>query len=105
NIHILETNLRVRSETLLGALNRTLRHRTAVPSPDIAALEDRLREYVDADRTLTRLDILQSNGGSSSLLATSSDRRVPATQSIPTGLSTSIENLAGERIMVTSAPL
>src|SRR6185503_18435867 len=70
NIHLLESNLQVRSETLVGAVNRTLGHLASAPDRDINTLENRLRDYVEADRTLTRLDILQSNKGSVSLLAT-----------------------------------
>jgi signal transduction histidine kinase len=105
NIHLLEANLQVRSETLVEALKRALGHMASAPDLDIATLETRLREFVDADRTLTRLEILQSNNGSFSLLATSSDQRVPAIQSVPAELRTRIESIAGERVMVTSAPL
>src|SRR5436853_6292810 len=59
NIEILESNLKVRSETLVVAVNKTLGHMVASPDLDIGVLENRMREFVDADRTLTRLDILQ----------------------------------------------
>jgi len=75
------------------------------PDLNIEALEDRLREFVEADRTLTRLDIIRSNTGSPSLLATSSDQKEPGIRSVLPGLNTWIENKAGERVMVTTAPL
>jgi signal transduction histidine kinase len=86
NIHLLESNLQIRSETLVGALNKTVKHLATSSEIDIESVKHRLREFVDADRTLTRLDIVQSN-------------RVPA------GLKTWIESKAGERVMVTSSPL
>src|SRR5436190_16784032 len=103
NIKILESNLKVRSETLVGALNKTLGNMAKSPDLDINALKDRLQEFVEADRTLTRLDILQSSNGS--LLATSSDESEPAIHNVPPELTTRIETLAGERVMVTTAPL
>jgi len=105
NTHILESNLRVRSETLVEALSRTLNHLTSSANPDIPALETRLREYVEADRTLTRLDIVQEKNGSLALLATSSDQRIPAVKNVSPVMETRVENLPEERAMVTSAPL
>src|SRR5436190_12851257 len=77
NIRILESNLKVRSETLVGALNKTLGNMAKSPDLDMNALKNRLQEFVEADRTLTRLDILQGNNGRLSLLATSSDESEP----------------------------
>ena len=105
NIHLLESNLQVRSETLVQALNKSLGNAASLPDMDLALLEKRLQEFVDADRTLTRLDILQSRSGTLSLVATSSTGKEPAIRSVPANLSTWIENKAGERLMVTSAPL
>lgn len=105
NIHLLESNLRVRSETLVGALNKNLGHMASSPDLDTKGLENRLREFVEADRTLTRLDIVQTNTGALSLLATSSDQKLPAIHNVAPELTTRIETLAGERVMVTSAPL
>jgi hypothetical protein len=105
NIHLLESNLQVRSETLVGALNKTLSRMASSHEIDTGTLGNRLREFVDADRTLTRLDIVRTNSGSLSLLATSSDRKQPLVNGVPAGLKTWIESKAGERVMVTSSPL
>lgn len=105
NIHLLESNLQIRSETLVGALNKTLGQMVSSPDLQIPALENRLDEFVEADRTLTRLDIVRANDATLSLLATSSDERVSMISSVPPGLSTWIQTIAAERVMVTAAPL
>jgi C4-dicarboxylate-specific signal transduction histidine kinase len=86
NIHLLESNLQIQSETLVGTLSKTVSPKASSPAMDVGTLGNRLREFVDADRTLTRLDVVRSNG-------------------VPPGLKTWIENKAGERVMVTSSPL
>jgi signal transduction histidine kinase len=105
NIHLLESNLQVRSETLVGALKKTLGPTATSPESDLAALGSRLREFVEADRTLARLDIVQSNNGALSLFATSSDQKQPGIHGVPAKLKTWIEIRGGQRVMVTAAPL
>src|SRR5215468_4198208 len=60
NIQLLENNLRQRSETLAHSAIRVLRLTSTSPLDlDIPGLEERLREFVEADATLTRLDIIR----------------------------------------------
>src|SRR5439155_14504950 len=57
NLRMLEDNLRDRTETLVRAVDRTLMLGTN-PMP-VPALQTRLREFVETDPTLTRLDIIE----------------------------------------------
>src|SRR5687767_1418678 len=62
NLRVLEGNLRDRTETLVRAVDRSILMELKVVSPQ--ALESRLRELVEADRTLERLDIMEERNGS-----------------------------------------
>jgi signal transduction histidine kinase len=105
NIHFLEANLQARSETLVSALNKTLGSMANSSELDTRAMEKRLREYKEAVRTLTRLDIVRSGDGGLTLLATSSDQTTPVIRSVFPKLSTWIETAGDGRVMVTSAPI
>jgi len=105
NIHFLESNLKVRSETLVVALEKPLGHMASGPEVPIPALEQRLREYVEADRTLTRLDIVRREGGKIPLVATSSGEKEARVATIPEKLATWITDSPADRFMVTSMPL
>src|SRR5438093_12881309 len=57
NLRMLEDNLRERTETLVRAVDRTLMLASNELPP--AALQTRLREFVETDPTLTRLAFIE----------------------------------------------
>src|SRR6476660_5826133 len=72
NIRLLEQNLRERNEQLISAVDRSLRLQSAPEPLMLASLEQRLREFIEADRTLTRLDVVQRRGDQTIVVASSS---------------------------------
>src|SRR5262245_57772820 len=64
NIRLLEENQRGRNEQLIAAVDRSLRPQLAKSLEPAArvSLEQRLREFIEADRTLTRLDVVERRG-------------------------------------------
>jgi hypothetical protein len=57
NVSNLEQNLRDRSETTATAVEKALS--VGVPGVDMTTLGSRLLDFVEADRTLDRLDIVE----------------------------------------------
>src|SRR5262245_40289957 len=106
NIHVLEDNLRQRSQTLARAAARALRL-SSTPSHafDIHGLEERLREFVEADPTLTRLDIVRVDGTKPTVVASSSTVLEPVIPAVPAELSTDIRTIGSDRAMVTTQPV
>lgn len=100
---MLERNLRDRMETLVRAVDHTLL--LASNQMPIPALEGRLREFVAADRTLTRLDIVENREGKLSVAASSFESPKLLIQSIPEKITTDIRLLGDERDMITVQPI
>jgi signal transduction histidine kinase len=102
NMRLLEQNLRERNEQLISAVDRSLRLQ-AVPGPEtVQMLEQRLREFIEADRTLTRLDVVERRGDETIVVASSSRAPELLLHSIPSGIVTEIRNVGTERMMVTT---
>ena len=107
NIRLLEDNLRERSETMVGSVEHSLRLEsffTREPN-SIDALQDKLREFVDADRTLNRLDVIQQRGDKIVIVASSETNPIPLQTSMPADLYTDIRQMGDERAMVSVEPL
>ena len=104
NILLLEENLRERNEQLIVAVDRSLRLQSLrdLDSAALASLEQRLLEFLEADRTLTRLDVVQSSDGETMVVASSSKSPEHLLQAVLPGTSTSIRSVGGERMMVTT---
>jgi signal transduction histidine kinase len=103
NLRNLERNLRDRSETLLRALDRSLMLATIeVP---LSAWEGRLRELVEADRTLTRLDIVANENGILKVAVSSSASPDLLVRSVPPAVTTEIRGTAEGRELLTIHPV
>jgi signal transduction histidine kinase len=102
NLRMLEENLRDRAETLVRAVDRAV---LGGVEESRATLERRLDEFVDADRTLTRLDVLEIRGGQLQLLASSSRMPDLLVTSAPAATTTEIRSSEGGRDMVTMHPV
>src|SRR6187401_3366939 len=86
NIRNLETNLRDRNETLVLGLDRSLML-DAEHGP-VPLLEDRLREVVEFERTLQRLDIVENRGDDLVIIGSSSLSPQPLIRSLPSTTTT-----------------
>jgi len=106
NIKLLEDNLRVRSQTLAHSAIRVLQLTSASPlNLDIPGLEDRLREFVEADATLNRLDIVRVDRGSAAIVASSSTALEPIVSTVPAAPSSVIRVIDSQRSMVITEPV
>lgn len=103
NLRMLEQNLRDRMETLVRAVDNTLP--LGGDEMSIPALEARLREFVEADRTLNRIDIVEKHEGKLRVLASSIESPDLLIHSIPDGIITNIRSLGDERDMITVQPV
>lgn len=103
NLRILEENLRERAETLVVAVDRALGFRSA--DVDVDAISRRLTEFVEADRTLDRLDIVEKKGSAIRVLASSDLTPDPLIQSVPPVLNTTKRDLNGRRDLITVLPI
>ena len=103
NLRMLEDNLRDRTEALVRAVDRTLMlGSNQMPAPALAA---RLREFVETDPTLTRLDIIENRNSGLRVLASSwesPDLLIPA---IPAATTTEIRSAGEERNMIAVQPV
>jgi signal transduction histidine kinase len=104
NARMLEDNLRARSETMIRAVNAALglhlAPRAGTLPPEV--LGAKLREFVDADPTLTRLDVVQRRGPDTVVVASSSQSSSPLVPNIADAAHTVIRDMASDRSMVTS---
>ena len=103
NLRMLEQNLRDRIETLVRAVDRTLRLNSGeVP---VEAWERRLREFVEADRTLTRLDVVEERNGELRVVASSAESSDLLIRSRPAAITTEIRRIGPERDMISVQPV
>jgi len=102
NIRLLEQNLRERSEQLITAVDKSLRLQSAPDPAMVPSLEQRLSEFIEADRTLTRLDVVKRQGNQTVVVASSSRMPELLLHTIPPGIVTEIRNVGSERMMVTT---
>ncbi len=103
NLRLLEENLRDRAETLVVAVDRALGFRSA--EVDAALIGRRLTEFVEADRTLDRLDIVEKKANEIRVVASSDLTPDLLIQSIPPALGTTRRDLNGERDLITVLPI
>lgn len=103
NLQLLEGNLRDRTETLVHVVDRAL----LLGSSElrVAALEARLAEFVEADRTLTRLDLVEKRGENFHVLASSSTSPDLLLHSAPVATTTDIRSNGDDRDMITIHPV
>ncbi len=101
---LLEDNLRNRSETMIKAVDEALGLRFAAQigplPPDI--MSDKLDEFVEADATLIRLDVVQRRGRE--VVEVASSRRNPEVlvRTISEAPHTEVRKIGADRTMVTS---
>ena len=103
NLRMLEDNLRDRTETLVRAVDHTLMLGSS--QMPVSALEARLREFVEADRTLTRLDIIENRDGAMRVLASSWESPELLIPAIPAATTTEIRSAGEERDMIAVQPV
>src|SRR5216117_644224 len=103
NLRMLEDNLRERTETLVRAVDRTLMLASNELPP--AALQTRLREFVETDPTLTRLDIIESGDNGLHVLASSWESPELLIPAIPEDTVTEIRSSGEERTMIAVQPV
>jgi hypothetical protein len=106
NLRLLEDNLRTRSETMIRAVDEAVGLRFAAQvgtlplPPDV--ISDKLDEFVEADSTLVRLDVVQRQDAGMTVVASS--RRTPdlLVSQIGPEPHTEIRRIGQDRVMVTS---
>jgi signal transduction histidine kinase len=102
-VRLLENYLEDRAEsevrTVANALN--LSH-TRAAALQIPVIDRRLREFVEGDPTLNRMDILQSRDGVLSVLCSSAEEAEERVTTIPDGLASEVRSINSEQILVTS---
>src|SRR5688572_13152462 len=86
NIRLLEQDLRERSETLIMVVDRSLRLSAQQEPLVLGSLDQRLREFVEADTTLTRLDVVHRQGRETEVVASSSNSPELLLKAIPEGM-------------------
>src|SRR5689334_12577446 len=86
NLKFLQENLRDRAETLVIAVGRAIDLQNA--SIDPVAVSRRLTEFVEADRTLDRLDIVEKRGNTIRVAASSDITPDPLIQTLPSAMTT-----------------
>ena len=106
SVRLLENYLQDRAEsevrTVANALNLSEARAAALQIPMV---DHRLREFVESDPTLDRMDILQVRDGLSFVLCSSSEEAENRIQAIPEGLTSQVRTINSERMMVTSFPI
>jgi signal transduction histidine kinase len=107
NIRLLEQNLRDRTETLLRAVDHALGLGSLSESDflPVDSLQQKLREFVQADQTLTRLDIVQQRNGHMFVLASTANDPSPLLQTMPSDLATEVRQIGNERAMISVEPV
>ncbi|MFH1575024.1 MAG: HAMP domain-containing protein, partial [Acidobacteriota bacterium] len=94
---LLERELQERTETVVHAAARAL-HLTEAASTEI--VESRLREFVEADPSLTRLDVLRSGEQGMEIVASSSDSSMSLLSSVSSAAGTFVSSHGGGRDLI-----
>src|SRR3954463_5599307 len=106
SVRLLQDYLQDRAEsevrTVANALNLTNVRAAALQIP---LTDKRLREFVEGDPTLDRMDILQSRDGVLSVLCSSSEEAQERVSSVPETLRSEVRNFDSQKMMVTSLPI
>jgi signal transduction histidine kinase len=106
SVRLLQNYLQDRAEsevrTVANALNLTNVRAAALQIP---VIDKRLREFVEGDPTLDRMDILQSREGVLSVLCSSSEEAQERVTSVPETLTSDVRSFDSQKMMVTSLPL
>ncbi len=106
SVHLLQNYLQDRAEsevrTVANALNLTNVRAAALQIP---VIDKRLREFVDGDPTLDRMDILQSRDGVLSVLCSSSEEAQERVSKVPETLRSEVRTYDSQKMMVTSLPI
>ncbi len=104
NVRLLEGNLQTRSETMITAVDEALglHFASQVGTLPPEVLEDKLNEFVEADPTLVRLDVIQERGSAWIIIASSSKNPDFAVQTISAVPQTLIRKVGPDRMMITS---
>jgi signal transduction histidine kinase len=101
---LLEGNQRNRSETMIKAVDEALGLRSAPQAgpPPAEVMSERLDEFVEADSTLVRLDVVQQQGNE--LIIVASSRRTPdvLVSALPSVPYTEVRRIGSDRMMITS---
>jgi signal transduction histidine kinase len=103
NVRMLEDNLRGRSETMIRAVEEALGLRFAAQAGTLPpeVLEDKLNEFVNADPTLTRLDVVQRREGKMVVVASSSRDPDLLVSNVTETANTFIRDIGEDHSMVT----
>jgi len=121
SVRLLETYLQDRAESEVRTVANALNLReTRAAALQIPVIDRRLREFVEGDPSLDRMDILQSRDGVLSVLCSSSAEAEERVSAVPSGLSSEVRliesNISGDnagparssqqvRMLVTSFPI
>jgi signal transduction histidine kinase len=103
NLRLLEEDQRSRTETLVGAVERTLM--LGVAEMPVPALESRLHEFVEADQPLARLDIVEKRDSGLRVLASTSSTPNLMIAAIPETTTSDIQSRGSGRQMLIVQPV
>jgi signal transduction histidine kinase len=106
SVRLLESYLQDRA----GSEVRTVANALELPHMRSAALQipkvdQRLREFVDGDPTLDRMDILQDRDGVLSVLCSSAEQAEERIATVADGLNSEVRRIDSERMLVTTFPI
>ncbi len=103
NARLLQNFLQDRAESEVRTVASSLKLRdTRAAALQIPVVDRRLREFVESDPTLDRMDIIQIRDEMTSVLCSSSDEAEERISSIPIGLTSAISTLSSGRMLVTT---
>jgi len=106
SVRLLQHYLQDRAESEVRAVSDSLNlSTTRAVALQIPAVDRRLREFVSGDPTLDRMDIMQSRDGVLSVLCSSSEMAEERITSIPQGLTSRVDTVGSEKMLVTTFPI
>jgi methyl-accepting chemotaxis protein len=100
--HYLEDRAQSEVRAVADLLNLSNTRAVALQIP---VVDRRLREFVSSDPTLDRVDIMQSRDGVLSVLCSSSETAEERIKSVPAGLTSKVDSVDSEKMLVTSLPI
>src|SRR6185436_15618460 len=103
NTRLLQNFLQDRAESEVRTVASALKLQEArAAALQIPVVDRRLREFVESDPTLHRMDIVQIRDEMTSVLCSSSDEAEERISSIPIGMTSAISVLSSGRMLVTT---
>jgi signal transduction histidine kinase len=106
SVRLLQHYLQDRAESEVRAVSDALNlSNTRAVALQIPAVDQRLREFVAGDPTLDRMDIMQSRDGLLSVLCSSSETAEERITSVAHGLTSKVDTIDSEKMLVTSLPI